>query len=181
MLDKTLVDIISMTIGTVGLIGAITKYDFPKARRSVYGENLFRFKEDVINNQVTLFFTFYAAIGLLFQIISNDILGDEIPDRLYSKGFYLLALAISLILIASLIPLIKRLSRWSAKSRWQPEIIKKAKDNFTLAKRLVEENQDPAENKRATEITDWLEELLEMKSHKQDLKSRLEFFEPYFK
>jgi hypothetical protein len=67
------------------------------------------------------------------------------------------------------------------KVRWQKEIIKKAKDNFVLAKELSQSNQDNVENKRAKEIVDWLEELLEMKSAKQDLKSRLEFFEPYFK
>lgn len=181
MLDKTLINIISMTIGAVGLIGAITKYEFPKANRSVYGENLFRIKQDIINNNVTWYFTMYAAIGLLLQLVFNEILGDEIPDRLYVKGFYFLALAISIVLIASLIPLIKALSKWVSKSSWQREVIKKAKDNFILAKQLAEENQGNTESKRAVEITSWLEELLEAKSHKQDLKSRLEFFGPYFK
>jgi hypothetical protein len=108
MLDKTLVDIISMTIGAIGLIGAITKYDFPKARRTVYSENIFRFKEDLLNNYIIWSFTLYAAIGLLFQLIYNDIFADEIPDRLYSKGFYWIALLFSIGIVASLIPIIKK-------------------------------------------------------------------------
>lgn len=181
MLDQTLVNIISMTIGAIGLIGAITKYDFPKAKRSVYGENLFRLKEDLINNYLTWGFTLYAAFGLLFQLIYNDIFADEIPDRLYSRGFYWIALVFSIGVIASLIPIIKRLTKWASKSIWQGEIIKKAKDNYALAKELSEKNQDNTENNRAVKIVDWLEELLEMKSSKRDLKARLDFFEPYFK
>jgi hypothetical protein len=38
MMDKTLVSIISMIFGGVGLIGAITKYDFPNARKTTYGK-----------------------------------------------------------------------------------------------------------------------------------------------
>lgn len=181
MLDQTLVDIISITLGAIGLIGAITKFDFPEAKRTVYGENLFRLKEDMINNYITWAFTLYAASGLLFQIIYNDILAYKIPSRLHSEGFYWIALAFSIVITVSLIPIIKRLTKWALKRRWQQEITQKAKDNFVLAKELSKEDKDNAENKRSVEIVAWLEELLEIKSPRRDLKSRLEFFESYFK
>jgi len=181
MLDKVLVNIISTTIGAIGLIGAITKYDFPKAKRNVFGENLFRIKEDTINNYVTWSFTIYAVIGLLFQLITNDIFGNDIPDRLYSTDYYFLALGASLILIISLVPFIKLLGRWVAKDKWRPEIINKAKDNFILAREILETNQSLTDNPQVIKIVEWLEELLEAKSPKKDLKSRLEFFEPFFK
>lgn len=181
MLDETLVDIISMTIGAIGLIGAITRYDYPKARRTVFGENLFSLKEAIINSRVTWNFTYFAATGLLFQLIYNSILADETPDRLYNKGYYFLAFLISIALITSLIPLIKTISKWAFKREWQSAIIAKAKDNFSLAKELHQKDAYNTENNKALEITSWLEELLEIKSKNQDLKSRLEFFDSIFK
>jgi hypothetical protein len=147
----------------------------------VYDENLFRLKEDIINNRVVWNFTIYAGIGLLIQIIYNDILANEIPDRVYDTSVYWIALFVSIGIIGSLVPGIKSMSRWAVKGKWQKEIAIKAKEAYSTAKQLAAENKGEAESKRAIEIANWLEELFEMKSHRQDIESRLEFFEPFFK
>ena len=182
-MDKTLLNIISMILGAVGLIGAITKYDFPKARKTVYGENLFALKENIVNNFVVWYFTLYAAFGLFIQVVFGEVFADGMKDRLHDNGFYLMALIVSLGLIASLIPILKSLSRWVSKSYWHSEIVPKAKANFLLAKELyqIDANKNLPENPKALQITDWLEELFEIKSNKRDLKSRLDFFNATFR
>ena len=178
MLDKTLVSIVAMVFGGVGLIGAITRYDIPRAKRSVYGENLFALKENIINSVVTWIFTIYAMVGLIFQIIFGEIF--ELEDRLHNTSFYFWALLAAIIVTMSLIPLMKRMSRWLARDYWLPELIKKAKENFLLAKSFIEKDNADENHPQALKITDWLEELFEMKSDKADLQSRLKFFEEYF-
>ena len=44
MLGKTLVSIVAMVFAGVGSTGAITRCDIPKAKRSVFGEDLFLHK-----------------------------------------------------------------------------------------------------------------------------------------
>lgn len=180
MLDKTLISIVSMAFGGVGLIGAITKYDFPRARKTTYGENLFLVKENTINNVTMWFFTIYATIGLLFQVVFGEIL--EFTERLYDVDFYLWAFAIALAVIGVLIPMIKVMSKWVARSYWLPEVSQKSKDAFLLAKSIISsDGEDNSDSKRVVEIVNWLEELFEIKSEKRDLVSRLEFFEKTFK
>jgi hypothetical protein len=140
---------------------------------------------------IALIFTLYAMIGLIIQIILGEIF--ELEGRLYSTELYFIALIVAFILIASLIPAIKRMSRWIARSYWIPEIAQKAKTNFLLAKYVIERNgrtennPNPSQKEKednfsqATRITDWLEELFEMKSDRQDSASRLQFFEKIFK
>ena len=178
MLDKTMVSIIAMVFGGVGLVGAITHYDIPRARRSVYGENLFLLKENIINSVVTWIFTLYAMIGLVFQIIFGEII--ELEDRLHDTGFYFLALLAAFLVTISLIPLMKRISKWLARDYWLPELVKKAKENFLLAKSFVEKDTVQENHPQALKITDWLEELFEIKSGNPDVSSRLKFFEKIF-
>lgn len=180
MLDKTLVSIIAMVFGAVGLIGAITRFDIPKSKRTVFGENLFLQKENIINGIVTWTFTIYAMIGLFLQILLGEII--QLEERLHNTGFYFWALSAALIVITSLIPLIKRLSKWIARDYWVPELVKKARKNYFLAKSLIEtKNEVEKENNpQALKIVDWLEDLFEIKSEKQDLMSRLKYFEKLF-
>lgn len=182
MIDKTLVSIISMIFGGVGFVGAITKYEFPNARKTTYGMNLFLLKEDIVNSVVTWIFTVYAMLGLVIQIFLGEIV--ELEERHYSVSFYLVALLIALLIIASLIPMLRKMSKWIARDYWLPVVASKAKENFLLAKSLVEEKDqidDTNASSQVTKIVDWLEELFEMKSEKRDLVSRLIYFEGIFK
>ena len=180
MLDKTLVSIIAMVFGGVGLIGAITRFDIPKSERTVFGENLFLQKENIINNVITWVFTIYAMIGLILQILLGEII--QLEERLHSTGFYFSALSIALIVIISLVPLMKRLSKWIARDYWVPELVKKARENYLLAKSLIETKNEVEKesNPQALKIVGWLEDLFEMKSEKPDLISRLKYFEKLF-
>lgn len=71
-----------------------------------------------------------------------------------------------------------------SKGFWIPEVAKKAKENFLLAKQLFD-SSGSAETEpispKVIQIIDWLEELFEMKSKERDMSNRLSFFEEMFK
>jgi hypothetical protein len=172
MLDQTIVNIVSILMGSVGLIGAITKYDFPKARRTVFGENLFFLKEEIINSTITWSFTVVASIGFIFQIICGEIYSEKIPDRIYQPNTYLSIFIVGIFLSLIMIILVKSLSRAISRFFWEPQIIHKCQENFSLAKNL---------DSRAEKIISWMEELLEIKDKEKDLLMRIARLEKYYK
>jgi hypothetical protein len=112
MLDNTLVNIISLLIEGIGLIGAITRFEIPGARIRYYGKDQpDALKSEIINDMVVRIFSCLAGLGILFQILCGEILGDLITGRLYNDTFYLGVFAIGLAFAPIIIYATKLLSR----------------------------------------------------------------------
>lgn len=193
-LDKIIIDMISIIIGGVGLIGAITKFDVANSRKTFYGENPFARKEEAINNSIVIWFTFYAALGLIFQLIFGSILGDLIAERLYPRSVYFIGLALSIPYSYLIVKFIQWMGKESAKKEWQPDLANLFKEHYLSAKFIVENNgrsKDDGEvlsesnkisnYKTAEKTIARIEELFDISpSNEDDLTVRINRFAKYF-
>jgi hypothetical protein len=177
MLDHTTINIISILVGSVGIVGAITKYDISEAKQAYWGENIFVIKQDIVTSFITWAFTILAVIGLIFQVVFGEILGADFPDRVYESKYYLIFFCIGLFLSVLVALLIKTISVRLSRLVWLPEVLKKCEENYLLAKKLMSSN---ISDKRIEEIVEWMENLLEIKSKGKTMMQRLSEIEKFY-
>lgn len=194
-LDQVLVNMISIIIGGVGLIGAITKFDVENSKKSFFGENPFARKEGIINDTIVRWFTVYAAIGLVFQLVFGSVLGDMIPDRSYPRYVYIVGLILGVPYSYLIIKLLRWLSKESSKRKWQSELASLFRGHYESVEFIIENNgrsKDDGENvsdntkqsnyKTAEKTIGRLEELFEISPlSEDDLAVRANRFRKYFK
>ncbi|MBL8077709.1 MAG: hypothetical protein JNM55_07095 [Anaerolineales bacterium] len=194
-LDQVLVNMISIIIGGVGLIGAITKFDVANSKKSFYGENPFASKEEIINASIVQWFTAYTAAGLIFQVVFGLIFGDLIPDRSYPRFVYVTVLVFGIPYSYLLIRLLRRMGTKFSEGKWQSDIVNRFRDHYESVEFIIEndgrskddgetisENTKNSNYKTAEKIIDRLEELFDLSpSGGDNIAVRAKRFKKYFK
>lgn len=66
--DRTLLNILSLTIGAVSLYAALTGYNVPEVNHSFFNSNPFQIKRDIIASWMTALFMGVAVVAVLIQI-----------------------------------------------------------------------------------------------------------------
>ena len=86
-MDRTILNLLSLTSGGSGLFVVLTKFNVPELNMSFFGENPFAIKRDAIDNVMTWIFTCLALLGVVLQIC-GEIWSDRFPERQHQIRFY---------------------------------------------------------------------------------------------
>jgi hypothetical protein len=192
-MDKTMLDIMSITFGFVGLIGSITKFSYSESRKTYYGENILGVKGDIIDEFIVWIFSFLTILALLPQIL-HLIFVLNIAERVYTSTTYLLFSIICLATSILLIPVFKIVAIRISKIRWFPIIIEKTTENYLTALKYYDNigciredktseiNQNMVDKNftAASDIVDFIEKILEIDDKNGDLKTRINRLETLY-
>jgi len=88
LMDRTILNILSVLLGGAGLLVVLTKFNVPELNMTFWDQNPFAIKRDVVDSVMTWIFTGLTIFGLVIQLIS-EILGDRLPTRQYSAMGYI--------------------------------------------------------------------------------------------
>lgn len=105
ILDKSLLDLLTILISGAGIFAILLKYNVPQLNASFYNENPYQVKRDIIENVMTWIFILIALVGLLIQTYSK-IFGDVISERLHSTSFYFKTFVIGIIVMGVFVNLL---------------------------------------------------------------------------
>jgi len=112
--DITIINLISILIGSIGIFGAITKFAPREQHKTFLGGNIFSLKADIVENIRTYVLASFAVIGLLIQAL-KVIFWYGLPERVHDSAYYtalfLLLAVIFGIVILFLLLLIDKFAR----------------------------------------------------------------------
>jgi hypothetical protein len=194
MIDKTLLNISSIIIGTAGLYSVLTKFSVPQLNSAFWGINPYAVKRDIIDGVMTTIFTLFTLTGLFVQAILF-IFESSFKDRIYNTSFYLLYFVIGIVIVTLIVFLLAKIGKIIAEKRWRPIIIENQREIFERSFSIVENNGLNEEqfgwpdrerySQQNLEGIDGnitqIEELLELPNKLIDRKERIKQLEGYFK
>ena len=135
-IDRTIINLVTLLISSMGIFAALTKYSTPELSKSYYGENPFAFKRDKIDYVMTWIFTSLVSFGLLFHALTL-ILVHDILDRKYGVGIYATVFFIGLFVMLIIVFLLTKVGKMIARKKWLPKIIMSHKTIYEQAKFIV--------------------------------------------
>lgn len=198
MIDKAILNLLTILMTGSGLFAVLTKFKVPELNMMFLGENPYAVKRDIIDSTMTWVFTSLVLIGLLIQVF-REILGQSMPERLYTTKFYLLFFAACFVLMSLSLFLLAGLGNWIAKKSWLPAIIESQKEIFHSSLFIVEHDgwredqlhiKDKLANpeqyrvtnlKTAEERISQIEKLLDLVKTSDDLHARTQQLKPFFR
>ena len=199
-MDRTLVNVISILIGGAGLLTVLTEFNVPQLNMSFFGENPFAVKRDAIDTAMKWIFTLVAVAGLALQLWAEVWAGD-MPERLHSPRFYVLAAIGGLIAVGLIVWMLSGVGYWIAKKEWQPKVVAMQRELYERSKFAIEhdgwmpehwENREaltrdgeserlkPAGINEADRFLAQIEDLLEV-GRRGDLSQRAQALQPFFR
>ncbi len=196
-MDKTILDLISIVLGGIGLLVVLTKFNVPELNATFVGWNPFAVKRDIINSTMTWLFTALTLLGLLLQV-GVAIWGNHIEQRVHTPRFYILFFVVVLAAGVVLAYLLTAAGNHLARRSWLPRIVESQKELYKAATFIIEhggwrEHQlavkatlpDPeryrtANLEAATEYIEQIEKLLGVHSRLTELRTRLDGIKPFF-
>jgi len=198
LMDKTILNLATILITGAGVSAVLMKYSVPQLNMTFWGENPFAVKRDIVEGVMARLFTGLAVAGLLIQAWLL-ILGDELPDREYGEGTYLLIFGCGVLVVAVLIFALAKLGLFIAKKRWFPKIISSQRDLYMSVQPILANDgwsddqlrtkdglQDGGAHIRAANFKTLdknltqMEELFELKPTLNNRLARLERLRPFF-
>ena len=194
-MDKTLLTLLTLTIGAASLFIVVTETKSEEAHMTFVGANPFAIKDGIVNRTVTRIFAAFTFISFSIQGIST-IIDVSLPQRLYDPSTYVIAFFLCVLLMAMSATIAKRVAR----RKWLPKLVSMMTEAFEFIEFVVEhdgwqkgqfenqhEQRSPEKTKQrnleqAEEMMGRLEKLLEVKqlSAADDLKARLQSIKPFF-
>jgi len=198
IVDRVLINLITILISGSGLLVVITKFNVPELNLNYLGQNPFVIKQDVIGNTMTWIFTSLASLGFIIQVL-KEIFGERIQERLHTIKFYSLFFVFGMIIMIFVISGLTRAGNFIAKKIWLPKVVESQREVFKSSLDIVENNgwrndqlniKEKLEDKEryrrinletTNERISQVEKLLELPKASNDLKDRIETIKPYFK
>src|SRR5437879_7163823 len=101
-MDRTGLNVVSMVLGGAGILTVLTGFNVPQLRMSFWGENPYELKRDAIANAMDWIFAGLTLIGIAIQIVA-EIVGDSLPERLYTVHSYVRVTAVSVLATVGLV------------------------------------------------------------------------------
>jgi hypothetical protein len=149
MLDRTLLNLLPLLIGSAGLLTALTGFNAPQLHMAFFGENPYQLKRDIIRSVMEGIFGGLAVAALVLQLVA-EIAGPSLPERLYAKGYYVVASILGVLVTAALVLALTTLGNKIATRRWRPLIIDLYREVLTRAVFIAEHEgfaQEPLEER----------------------------------
>ena len=176
MLDKTMLNLLSLVIAAHGILFALVRFNPREAIMTFFDKNLYLLKRDIIDDCKKFIFAIVTIAGLAIQAI--PILHQHIPERIYPVQYYprwtltilILTFLISLILEYASRLLGKRVSR----RRLIPEL----KPNFEIARDVIENRTEKKYDLEG--ILNRIEDLLDLHPATENLEERFMELSEYF-
>ena len=196
-MDRIILNILSLLVAGAGVFSALTKFYVPELDASFIGHNPFAIKANAIDDVTTKIFVGLGIIGLLLEA-GTLIFGDQLPEAVHSRCFYMMVflagLCISLVSIWGL----KNVGYHLSRQVWFPKIVESQMQIYNDARSILDHDgwqQDQLKNK--DKLTDpekyrlanfeqvedhigQIEKLLDVKSERGELQDRLRNLEKYF-
>ena len=196
-MDKTLVNLISILVTGSGLFAVLTKFNVPELSGTFWGHNPFMIKRDAIDTTMTWIFASLALFGLLAQVFA-EIVGDALPDRLYTSSSYVVFFIGGLVCTTLLVFLLGSIGKRLARRKWFPRIIESNTEGFRSIQSILAndgwredqlahkdsipdpENYRKKNLEQASQRLAQIEKLLELSNVSDDLEPRIRRLRPYF-
>lgn len=116
LLDKTLLDLISLLLSATGIFSVLAKFYVPQLNKMYVGSNPHVTKRDEIDSVTAILFIILAVTGVVVQAVSI-VKSDSLP-RLYSEKVYFYSFCSGLIVVILIAYCIKCLGRLIARPLW---------------------------------------------------------------
>jgi len=178
VIDKTIIDLISIAITGSGIFAALAEYSSEEINKSYLGSNPHAVKAGIINSVITKFFLAWATLGTLIQVVSI-VFEPLIPPRANQPIHYLI-LFMSLVVFMWLAMKVSVLiAHKVAKRIWYSPAVQSKKASFkNIQESIVKEN--PAVVKSAEHHLADIESLLEINPKSRNLSDRVKILIPIF-
>src|ERR1700682_4558547 len=87
-MDRTLINLVSILVGSAGLFTVLTGFNVPELNMSFFGANPYAVKRDAIESTMKWIFAVVALFGLVLQLWA-EIWGVNLPDRSHNSKYYI--------------------------------------------------------------------------------------------
>ena len=136
-MDRTLIRIVALLIGSVGIVVTVTKASVPGTDLTFWDSNLFITKQHIIESVHAWVFTVVALLGVLLEIASEI---SEWPkeERLRSTRYYFGMASATIVTLVVLFAPLTVSANWLARRCWQPEVVAKMQEVYKAARFIVE-------------------------------------------
>jgi hypothetical protein len=145
-----MINLASLLLGGAGLFTVLTGFNVPETTSSFWGENPFAIKRDAIETAMDWIFSSVALVALLLQAYA-EILGDELPQYLHSRRFYVWFAGGALIAVVALVWLLSAGGRAIARRWWISRVIRDQGNLFQRAESVIRNDGFPDEELPATQ------------------------------
>lgn len=199
MIDRAVLNIVSLVLSGVGLFVVLTKFNVPELRTTYFDANPYAEKAETIDKVMTVIFTTLTLIGIILQL-ACEIWSQSIPSERYPSLFYLLIFVFVLCATIVLSIILTYVGKRVARSVWFPRAIQQVTEQYVSARFIVEhdgwrEDQLAIKDnatinnrlqcretnfKTAQERIVNIETLLDLPHYDGDLIARLDRLQPYF-
>jgi hypothetical protein len=193
-MDITMLNVISICISGLGIIGAITKFNHKNLYKTVWDSNFFQKKARIVDDYVQIVFTVIVFIGLAVQFVSI-IFSDKIPERIHSEFYYFMFICLTLLLTIILGIGLLYLSKFMARRKWAHGFVIELSKSLSQIEKMINPNgkrsvndehdntntdtNQPSYQSGEKELI-FFEELFEIKPKSNDLNVRLGIICKYF-
>ena len=137
MIDKTIVQIVSIVIASTGLFAALSRYHSREARQAFWGDSPFILKKEMIDGVLSLCYASWTLVGFIIQWILV-IFNPNMPIRIYRLLDYILLSVTIVVCSIIVIKILSRIGYWIARPKWKYDAIKQMRANYLNAKYIVE-------------------------------------------
>jgi hypothetical protein len=131
-IDRTSLNLVSLIVGSAGLLTALTGFNVPQLRESFYGDNPYLLKRDIIASVMDWIFGGLAVAALIVQLLA-EIAGPSIEERLYTTASYARVTALAAAATGILVWALTKMGRRLAARRWRPLIVDRYREMLERA------------------------------------------------
>lgn len=194
MIDRVIVNLISILIAGGGIFSVLTKFYVPEMDMAFFGSNPFAIKANIIDDVITKIFVVLGCMGVLLQIYAI-IFEERYSARLHSKCFYILFSLVGFIILLFIIIGLKNLGACVAREMWLPKIVENQREVYKSTAYVIDHDGWSADQTKDKDMTEkikrnnleqaeehinQIEKLLDIKPISAELKKRSTDLKKFF-
>jgi hypothetical protein len=136
-MDRTILNIVSLIIGGVGLFLALVGYNTPELNQTFFDENPFAKKRDTIQTVHTWSFAIFASLGVAIQV-GAEVWSDPAQARLFSPQHYAAFALVAILVVSFLAIATVGLARLIARRIWRPRAVEDHREMIDICRFVIE-------------------------------------------